>query len=656
MELNSKRHKQILHILLRSETPLTSSELAEKLHVSSRTIKSDMLSLKSCLTKENVQLVSQKGVGYSIQDNHSQLENQLVVRYLNINSIPSEFLDRINYLIRRLISASDYLKIETLAEEMGLSRSALSGEIKETRKILKSYHINVKEKPNYGIKIEANEYDLRLCLVDYYEYFYHKFEPDFVVKEFLEIFCFENEERQAIRSAFLEIIRKYRVSLPDLCSQKVAIHLMLMRNRMNHGNILEINPVRLRTIQKFYEYEVAEAITKELAQFPTFTFTVSETAFIAILLLTGVDLYHKPVSAANYYHFYTQSKTIAHQILQHLSSQFHIIFDDFLLEDDLISTLIPLVAKINFHVKNIQDTPTDFGYRGRSIVGSPLSMELAYLTAQFIKNAYNYDMDAYDLINFAYVYYNSIIRIQFEHNPRKLILISENSKLAGDSMKTKIMRRYGSFIESIDIFELYELRGIDLIHYDWVISVLPPSVFYIDIPILQVDYFLSEKNMNSIYNEIIMTGYNFQQLMPVIQKEDIHENIQVDTMEELLLFIAKRQTKDQSEAEILNHYLLERANKIDNHNKETCILFQMQNQKPTEISLYRLAKPLFWQQCVLHTVVFFSGNPQNDPRIMKAYEIITRQFNESLYMDELFQCKDAFIYTKILNNSRKSEI
>lgn len=656
MEFNSKRHKQILHILFRSDTPVTSSELAKQLQVSSRTIKSDMIALKSALKKENIQIVTRKGVGYSVKEAHSHLKNQLMFQYTNIDAIPNEFLDRINYLIRRLISARDYLKIETLAEEMGLCRSALSSEIKETRNILKSYRISVKEKPNYGIRIEASEYDLRLCLVDYYEYFFHKFEPDFVVKEFLEIFRFENEERQTIRSTFLDIIRKYNLSLPDLCSQKIAIHLMLMRNRMRQGNILEITPTRIRYIQKFSEYQVAEAITDELAKFPTFSFTVDETAFLSILLLSGVDLYHKPVSKENYYNFYEQSRAISTQLLNHLENNFHISFNDALLETDFISTFIPLLAKVTFHVSNIQDTPANFGYRGRSIVQSPLSMELAYLTSQYLKSTLNYEMDAYDIINFAYAYYNSMVRIQFEYKKRRIILISENSKLAGDSMRTKILRRYGAFIEKIDIFELYELRGIELSDYDWIISVLPLSVFDVDIPILQVNYFLSERNMNRIYNEIIMTGYNFQELMPRIQKADTYENLQVDCMEEMLHFLATSQTTSKSESQVLFNYLLSRMTKVDHHFKNTLILFQFQNQRDSKISLYRLEKPLLWNQFTVQTFVFFQGNPKNDPRFLKAYEIITRQFHEDLYMDELFECKDSLIYTKILNNSRKSEI
>lgn len=71
------------------------------------------------------------------------------------------------HIIRRLLIADHFLKLEDLAEELFVSRSTLNNDFKEVKRTLKNYGISIDARPNYGIRLKGDEMRLRFCMSEF---------------------------------------------------------------------------------------------------------------------------------------------------------------------------------------------------------------------------------------------------------------------------------------------------------------------------------------------------------------------------------------------------------------------------------------------------------------------------------------------------------
>lgn len=120
---------------------------------------------------------------------------------------------RILYLIRRLLNEKN-LQLDILAEEMNISKSTLTKDIKLANEELSNYQLNIHGKPNVGINLYGNELDKRYFILENgykyiisnakYEYEYNNFLHDLLVNFFI------NEDTIKSVSKFFHI-SMYRV-------------------------------------------------------------------------------------------------------------------------------------------------------------------------------------------------------------------------------------------------------------------------------------------------------------------------------------------------------------------------------------------------------------------------------------------------------------
>ena len=76
---------------------------------------------------------------------------------------------------------------EDLAFEMSIGRTTLVGDLKKIREALKKYNIEIVGKTNTGLKLQGEEIDLRLFVLEnLYEEIYKDHELDYDVKEELD--------------------------------------------------------------------------------------------------------------------------------------------------------------------------------------------------------------------------------------------------------------------------------------------------------------------------------------------------------------------------------------------------------------------------------------------------------------------------------------
>ncbi|MEW5290700.1 PRD domain-containing protein [Erwinia papayae] len=164
MRFPNQRLSQLFS-LLQNET-LPPDELARRLAVSTRTVRTDITSLNALLAEHGVCFVLSRGAGYQMNITDAARYGQLQQQSPSHLRIPRTSGARVHYLLIRFLTAAFSLKLEDLAEEWFVSRATLQGDMAEVRERLARYQLVIETRPRYGMKLFGREVAVRTCLTE----------------------------------------------------------------------------------------------------------------------------------------------------------------------------------------------------------------------------------------------------------------------------------------------------------------------------------------------------------------------------------------------------------------------------------------------------------------------------------------------------------
>ncbi|MGO1310479.1 MAG: HTH domain-containing protein, partial [Kluyvera intermedia] len=111
-----------LFSLLQNET-LPQDELAQRLSVSTRTVRADITALNSLLIPYGAQFVLTRGSGYQLVIDDPSRYQTLEDATPKPQAIPRSGQDRIAFLLVRFLTSAFSVKLEDLADEWFISRA-----------------------------------------------------------------------------------------------------------------------------------------------------------------------------------------------------------------------------------------------------------------------------------------------------------------------------------------------------------------------------------------------------------------------------------------------------------------------------------------------------------------------------------------------------
>ncbi|MCS2160183.1 BglG family transcription antiterminator [Scandinavium sp. H11S7] len=151
--------------MLQNET-LPQDELAQRLSVSTRTVRADITALNALLLQHGAQFVLSRGNGYQLRVDDPTLFQSLQDSRPRLLRIPRTGSERVHYLMVRFLTSAFSLKLEDLADEWFVSRATLQGDMAEVREWLARYQLTLETRPRHGVKLFGSEMTIRACLTD----------------------------------------------------------------------------------------------------------------------------------------------------------------------------------------------------------------------------------------------------------------------------------------------------------------------------------------------------------------------------------------------------------------------------------------------------------------------------------------------------------
>lgn len=154
-----------LFTLLQNET-LPQDELAQRLSVSTRTVRADITALNELLLHYGAQFTLSRGSGYQLVINDPLRYQTLEESAPKAQHIPRTAADRIHFLLVRFLTSAFSIKLEDLADEWFVSRATLQGDMAEVRERFQRYQLTLETRPRHGMKLFGSEVSIRACLTD----------------------------------------------------------------------------------------------------------------------------------------------------------------------------------------------------------------------------------------------------------------------------------------------------------------------------------------------------------------------------------------------------------------------------------------------------------------------------------------------------------
>lgn len=554
-----KNEMRIIQLLLASDNYISSYEIANSTDISRRRVRDEMKNVKDILASLHLNLLSKPSQGYYIEGKSSQDLTELQ-SIINKNErdddslIPSLPDERSNYILSRLINNKDYMKLETLADELLVSRATIANDLVSIKNEFKKYGLKFNQKPNYGIYISGPETGKRKCLVDSV---FKNLNVSDMYFDFLDTY-FNSPDYEII-----QILREYAISISDISLIDFLISFSISAARISCGYLINQETKDFEKYQNRTEYFVAKKLALYAREHFNVEFDEYEIQNITIQLIckrsTKGLTFIKDLNIIN----------LQNEILDKIKEKTLITFND-----EHFNKVFPLYLKYTLIRQKYGEkirTPLyeDIQY------DYPLAYYLAQIVSQTIKKHTKTGISRSEITNFTILFNNTINNKKYSQ--KKVLLINCMS----ESIKTFInhfveKELYDQLVITKSI-HYYEIEEQDLNQYDLIISTA--SIHrQLPIPVISVNYIMTQDDIIRIKSYLSYL-FNDEQMLYYFHPNFYQTHVSVKTLKGLATNFYQS---------IKTVYRLNDSKKNDIMNKNICSIHTFENQ----IGLLRLSRPL----------------------------------------------------------------
>lgn len=643
MDAEEKRSLKMFLYLAKSEGYKKANELARVSGISERTVKNDINRLRDIAADYGCLLESVPGKGYklTVQDimTYCTAMEKLEILLNNMDGKNGEAdLYRVARKIAQAVDTGhNKLTLEDMAEQMYLSESALKKEMAEVRKFFASFKLTLKVRAETGIQVMGTELDKRRCLLELKENHYHKEVSSGHLKEFFT-FWEDRGDKDALRKDVLHILRNRSVYLNDPLFNQSINYLLLARNRISEQKcVTGLREQFEEGIKSYPEYALAKEILKSLEKYEGFLADEEEICAFAMVLLTYTDHSLDPDLAEKYPDLYPEAYALAREMGAVLDRQWNLEFfkdrEEFVKEAAAVN--ISMLLQLRFGMAASWRIGNYILENG--IKKEPLGMLGADAIADMIANTYGVKINEYLKILYALTVCSVVDQIPYPYRKRRLLVCSRNGLGGAKMLINHIIRNLGDhWIGQIKLCEFYIARKYPAEDYDYMIGDFKRYAYRYAWPYVEVQQIPDGQELRRIYEEIILSGYDFSGLWKKCGFSDayIHTDFVIGSIEDITQLVAYQWGRDMMKKEALKKALRE-GRYLYLYHKTLYVFVPAGFTDKNVMELFRLKKSLYYQQQQVDNIVFLAVDFRKETDILKYLSHFLRYLPAALSEAEL---------------------
>lgn len=484
------RINHLLELLRKADEPLTSRVICEKLAIKPRTLRNDLSRYKEALEEHGVKLDAQPGKGYRLvivdREKYNVLVEKLSLAAQRQHYVaPVRHQERIDYIVRCLLVAEEYIRLDELAEEIYISRSTLSGCMQGVRNALSEFNLALQAKTACGVKVAGNELNIRQAMAKYF--FYDERQSQ------------EKRHRKAVRTKIeailIRTLQEHQMTLTETGLQNLVVHLEIALLRIGHCYDDATLPINYSMLKERDEYRVAEQLISRIEQAFARAFPVAERYFIAIHLAGKRCLpSHQALTAM------PDAGRLFDKISRQIAADFALdLSGDFELFQLLTLHIIPMMDRLSWGLKVQNPLLEEIKQE------NPVAFEMAVLAGNIIRQETGLTVNEAET-GYLAIHFGLAIERQGSVCQRyNLVMVCASGMGSSQLLLYRIRQRFSRYINQVKVIQLYELSEADLSGYDLIFSTVDVP-FKTSLPLLRVNYFPDVKELSLMENWLSATA------------------------------------------------------------------------------------------------------------------------------------------------------
>lgn len=608
--LTKRQIEILLNLFSNLDAPVSLQVFTDQFHLSLRSIQTDIAEIKETIKEHGLYIENNKNcicMSITNQETANIFMNSIIQDY-NLNQFFEDQSSRISYIISRLLDSNDYLKSADLADEMYISRSQISNDIKLAKNMLSSYHLTLISKPYYGIKIIGKENDIR-------NYIIQEKIKNLVCDEITHSFS-SHEHIDDINNIVIKILNSHYI-ISDIALQNLILHIVTAVNRIKSGHLIHMDSLNISPVYA-HVIEISKNILEKCADIYNFEFNDDEIFFLA-LNLYGKREFDKQEFITD------EINNLVFLGLYKIKEIFGLDFTSNLnLRISLGLHILPLLTRIN----------TNMQLRNIMTFNIKQKYTLAYdLASTFTNTIIPSDKKILD-DEIAYVALHFVNYID-ENSPQKkkrMLIISSLRRSETILLQNNILRNFPS-IKEVKIISKNSLSTTNVNNYN-VICTTENDIFINNNKIQKISYFLNDTDIKKI--ELLLDGFNGPKDILDCFSEDLFYYGDAPSKNAVIKWLYEMAYKQGLADEKLYHSIM-------NHENVTSTYFgnylaiphpEIFLSETSFISVAILPKPILWDDEYVD-IVFLVSIQKNNPNAFKLWSYLSFLISNNTTLEEI---------------------
>lgn len=639
------RIEAILRELMGSNSPITGKHLANRLNVSSRTIRDDIKVINDELCDFGACIHSKRGVGYElIIDEPTRFRtylNTLTQDAEQQTIVPTTPDNRLAYIIRRFLLAENHIKLDDLADEIHVSKSTLQVDLKEVKEKLNTYSLSLTSRPGYGMKLEGSELNRRFAMSEYL-FDRERLSPDLMwMDQLTTVADLTQRELDSVWALLLEQLRINQVTLSDIAINNLFVHIIIAHKRVKEGHHIALIDQDIASIKTKREFFVAHDIVKVVEKALGVSFPKIEVIYIAIHLL-GTKLV-------------SEDRSVNQEIETVMDEEVHALTLDMLeaVEDRFslgIKNDRELIIGLGLHLKPAINRYT-FGMTIRNPMlediknNYPLAFEAGIIAAIALDEKLGVSIDENEVAYLALHIGAAIERKKAENRPKQCYIVCASGVGSAQLIKYRIEAAFRSQINVLGTTEYYKIKDIPFDKTDFIISSVPVKEV-LPIPVIEVNAILGQKDLSKIEQYVSFEEKSITDYFP---EENVFLDQKLSSKEEVIEFLADYAKTVDELPDDYTQLIYEREEIAPTaYGNMIAVPHPISPQtSKTFLTVCTLTKPIEWVDRKVQFVCLLNVEKNSQEDLQDMYKILSRIVNDEKLIQKLIKSKSyhEFIQT-----------
>lgn len=600
---------QELFVLLHKEEYRTAQQLADHLGVSEKTVRLRIQELNDELGKNGARITSKARFGYRLEviDPQRFEAYQREWEREETGQIPDNASERSDYLMAYLLFRPGYVKVEELCDFMYVSKPTLSNCLKLVEGVLKRYHLSIERRPNYGIRIQGEEFDIRRLISDY-----------FIKRNCLSGFDISHQDKalSSLADQVKALMAKYDVHLSEISFENFVNYTYISQRRIRSGYYLKLDKENLIEIgvkeQSFIRELIGSLEAKEGIRY-----TSDEENYL-LLYLAGKRMIGNMVENDSNFVINERTDRLALEMLKLAAKEYHLDFyNNFEMRMTLNQHLVPFDVRMRYGIplKNPMLEEIKEKYS--------LAYQMAYVASNVLRDYYKKEIPEDEIGYFALIFALALEKGKTDCRYNILVVCS-TGKGTSRLLKYKYEQEFSDYLKNIYVCDLLGLENFDTSKVDYIFTTVPITR-EVSVPIIEVGMFLGTDDIQKV-TDILRYGNSGGMIRRYYGEKRFIKDVPAGSKEEILSYICEIIKKQEQVDEDFYELVLERESlaQMDYGNS---ITIPHPNRIASEESFAYVAilkEPVTWNNLPVQLVLLTSIGRKEDRDRQRFYETTAR--------------------------------